>query len=1253
MAEVILGSVVESLTGRVLSFLSGEIGLTCCVKLELKKLQRTLSVIRGVLQDAEKRQVNDEAVKFWLKELKDLAYEADDLLDDFNTEAIRRRSVAGVRKKMVNEVSIFFSSSNQLIYANRMAHRIKYLNEELDVLIKNSERFNLTCIRENPSLMDLNGNRPLTVPCDYEQYVVGRDDDKKRVMDFLLNPNFEENLPILPIVGIGGMGKTTLARLVFKDERLKDHFQRKIWVCVSTNFIVLDILRKILQGCVGESKKGEIAGMEKSGLHDNLRTELGGKKFLLVLDDVWNENKSKWWELQNHLPHGAKGSKMLVTTRSSLVANTMAETSHKLSGLPEKESFTLLMKMAGKEEDERKNRDLEAIAEGILKKCGGVPLAIMTIGRLLSFRFTKREWSDLLDEDFSRIEQEEGDIMPTLKISYDFLPSHLKQCFAYCCLFPKDYKLVPNELDIERDSLGNITECKIHDLMHDLATIVAGDSCTTIINNSLAKEVRHVSMVDTESCNLIELVPNQRIRSLLVIEVGTLSLKALSGDISSLMYLRALRLHSVKIKDISSFRNLRALRLHRLAKGDVLRSIGKLKHLRSLDLSDSDELTSLPNSIGKLLNLETLILYGCVGLTSLPRGVTKLVNLRHLNVEGCGSLAHMPRGIGNLTDLEVLRGFRVEERGKWNAARMNELRRLTGLEELSIESLERLEEESDSISTSDADCFWIDKSRLQSLNLRRCADDPKELSMDLFQSLRRLQSLEITACLHMRSIPPLDQLPSLKSIELTYLRELEWIEVTENKSICLYPSLEIVYLEELPMFKGWKRKRMDVNRSGDQTIHSSSSSLFFIPSFSRKVHVRIYKCEMLSYMRHDKKGVSLQLISIKYKDLEELWRNRRNVEEEETSSISTTQMGTLTFVPLSSVPLHTVTSLRLENLEDTEELSSELFQSLSRLQSLEITECHHIRSIPPLDQLSSLESILLHGLPELEWIEVTENKSICLYPSLEIVYLEELPMFKGWKRKRMDVNRSGDQTIHSSSSFFIPSFSKKVQVQIGGCGMLCYMRDDNEGVLLQLLSIKYKDLEDLWRSRRNVEEESSSISTTQMGSFTLLPLSSVPLHTLTSLNLVNLEDKEHLPSNITDCHRLKSLFGWWILRYLVSLEYLWIENCKELDLSSMDEEEDNKAIQGIPNSQTKMRSLILVGMDKMKTLPPWIQYLPKLETLLLNDCKNMETLPGWFSQLTSLKRLQVVNCGELSRKCRKDTGEWWPRISHIEDVNIQ
>ncbi|KAK4748749.1 hypothetical protein SAY87_015335 [Trapa incisa] len=265
---------------------------------------------------------------------------------------------------------------------------------------------------------------------------------------------------------------------------------------------------------------------------------------------------------------------------------------------------------------------------------------------------------------------------------------------------------------------------------------------------------------------------------------------------------------------------------------------------------------------------------------------------------------------------------------------------------------------------------------------------------------------------------------------------------------------------------------------------------------------------MRCYMWDDNERMILE--GIKYKDLEELWRNRSNVEEEE---VVVTQMGSLTLLPLSAVPLHMLTSLILNRSDDTEELPLELFRSLSRLRSLEIAHFPRMKSL-------SVLAIL-----------------------------------------------------------------QKVHVRIRDCRMLCYMCDDNKSLILS--GMKYKDLE-LWR--RNVEEESSSISTTQMVSLTFVPLSSVPLHMLTSLSLVNLKDKEELPSELfrslsrlqsfwmSYCHRLKSLCGWWILRYLRSLVSLEIRYCKELDLSSIHQEKDNKAIQGIPNSQTKMKDLILIDL---------------------------------------------------------------------------
>ncbi|XP_031381555.1 putative disease resistance protein RGA3 [Punica granatum] len=400
MAELILGSIVDSITEHLVSLIAQEIGLACGVKRELEKLQDTVSAIAALLREAERRRIESEDVKDWLQKLKVVVYDADDLLDDFSTEALRRPRVVGEVKRVLNEVRIFLSSSNQLVYASTMAHRVKKIRERIDAI--NSDRSAYKAEVDNGNTLGIlveNQPRSETDPYKHERYVVGRDEDIKEVIKFLLNPDFEENVSILPIVGIGGLGKTTLARQVFNNDSIKEYFSVKLWVCVSTNFDAEEIVRKIG------------------------REELDGKKFLLVLDDVWNDNRSKWLDLEGSLMNGAKGSKILVTTRHRSVVKTMTPTTcHELrGGLPEDQSLDLLMRMAGKQEYEWKTQNLEEIAKEILKKCGGVPLAIRTIGRLLvSLRNTEEDWLRFKNNELSRINQEEGDIVPSLKLSYDF-----------------------------------------------------------------------------------------------------------------------------------------------------------------------------------------------------------------------------------------------------------------------------------------------------------------------------------------------------------------------------------------------------------------------------------------------------------------------------------------------------------------------------------------------------------------------------------------------------------------------------------------------------------------------------------------------------------------------------------------------------------------------------------------------------------------------------------------------------------------
>ena len=175
-------------------------------------------------------------------------------------------------------------------------------------------------------------------------------------------------------------------------------------------------------------------------LQNKLRQNLNQKKYLLILDDVWNEDKESWCELKRLLMGGAKGSKVVVTTRTKLVAEITSTISpYFLEGLSKSQSWLLLKQMAFKKEQEIVDPNLEAIGMEIVENCQGVPLAIKTIGRVLYFKNTKDEWSYIKNNELTNVTQSKNGVLPVLKLSYDHLPSHLKCCFAYCSLFPKDY----------------------------------------------------------------------------------------------------------------------------------------------------------------------------------------------------------------------------------------------------------------------------------------------------------------------------------------------------------------------------------------------------------------------------------------------------------------------------------------------------------------------------------------------------------------------------------------------------------------------------------------------------------------------------------------------------------------------------------------------------------------------------------------------------------------------------------------------
>jgi hypothetical protein len=176
------------------------------------------------------------------------------------------------------------------------------------------------------------------------------------------------------------------------------------------------------------------------------------------LDDVWNEDRNKWIELEALLrgAGGCNGSKIIVTTRNDSVANIMGTTpTYKLDGLSQEECLSLFVKLAFKEGEEKQHPNLLEIGKEIVRKCKGVPLAVRTLAGLLYSKVDEKEWKHVRDNEIWNLEQKEGGILPALQLSYNQLPFHLKQCFAYCSVFPKDYQFSNFELIQSLDGTWN------------------------------------------------------------------------------------------------------------------------------------------------------------------------------------------------------------------------------------------------------------------------------------------------------------------------------------------------------------------------------------------------------------------------------------------------------------------------------------------------------------------------------------------------------------------------------------------------------------------------------------------------------------------------------------------------------------------------------------------------------------------------------------------------------------------------------